>query len=186
MPTAFPAFYSVANAAAGMMSAAATVAGTGISAAGFGAAGIAKGSIAAFMQSLVGNMSAGSLFSMLQSFGAVGGFQFMILIGLCGTLLSYLLSFGITSLSTTGSLFSMLPSFGSFGAGGGYSYMTIMGYGGMFLSFLLLFLAFINYTIIDLSSTASLYSWFRSFVMDVESGLEWMLLGLGGLLLSFF
>lgn len=184
MPTAFPAFYSVANAAAGMMSAAATVAGTGISAAGFGAAGIAKGSIAAFMQSLVGNMSAGGLFAVLQSFGAVGGFQFMILIGLCGTLLSYLLLFG-TSLSTTGSLFSMLPSFGSFG-GGGYSYMTIMGYGGMFLSFLLLFLAFINYTIIDLSSTASLYSWFKSFVMDVESGLEWMLLGLGGLLLSFF
>ena len=64
--------------------------------------------------------------------------------------------------------------------------MTIMGYGGMLLSFLMMFLAFIHYTIVDLSSTGSLYSWFKSFVIDVESGLEWMLLGLGGLLLSFF
>jgi hypothetical protein len=78
----------------------------------------------------------------------------------------------------------MFPSFGSFG--GGYSFMTVMGYGGMFLSFLLLLLAFIQNTIIDLSITGSLYSWFKSFVVDVESGFEWMLLGLGGFLLSYF
>ena len=184
MPDAFPAFYSVATAATGMMSTAAAAAGTGMSAAGFGAAGIAKGSIAAFMQSLIGNVSAGGLFAVLQSFGSVGGFQFMILIGLCGTLLSYLLSPLGTSQCKMGSLFSMFPSFGSFG--GGYSCMTLMGYGGMFLSFLLTFLAFIHYTIVDLSSSKSLYSWFKSFVIDVESGFEWMLLGLGRLLLSFF
>jgi hypothetical protein len=66
MPDAFPAFYSVATVAAGMMSAAATAAGTGMSAAGFGSVGIAKGSIAAFLQSLIGNVSAGGLFAVLQ------------------------------------------------------------------------------------------------------------------------
>jgi hypothetical protein len=94
MPDAFPAFYSIAAAVAGMMSTAATAAGVGMSAAGFGAAGIVKGSVAAFMESLIGNISAGGLFAGLQSFGAVRGFEFLILIGLCGTLLSYLLSLG--------------------------------------------------------------------------------------------
>jgi hypothetical protein len=50
------------------------VAGVGLGAtvAGFGAAGIAVGSIAAGIQSSIGNVAAGSLFATMQSLGATG------------------------------------------------------------------------------------------------------------------
>ena len=39
---------------------------------GFGSAGITAGSIAAYIQSIIGNVSAGSFFALLQSTGALG------------------------------------------------------------------------------------------------------------------
>ncbi len=48
-------------------------AGAAMSAVGFTSSGIAAGSLAAGIQSAIGNVAAGSLFAMSQSFGAVGG-----------------------------------------------------------------------------------------------------------------
>jgi hypothetical protein len=61
-----------------------TIAGAGLSAtlAGFGAAGIAGGSIAALIQSGIGNVAAGSLFATMQSLGATGTFTAMTTGGL--------------------------------------------------------------------------------------------------------
>ena len=58
-----------------------------LSAAGFGITGIVGGSIAASIQSAIGNVAAGSYFAGLQSFGASGGFLTMILTGLSRFLL---------------------------------------------------------------------------------------------------
>ena len=61
-----------------------TIAGAGVSATlvGFGAAGIAAGSIAAAIQSSIGNVVAGSLFATMQSLGATGTFTAMTTGGL--------------------------------------------------------------------------------------------------------
>lgn len=67
-----------------LASAAAAATGAGMTSAGFGTAGIVSGSIAAAVQSAIGNVSAGSLFSALQSFGALGGFVGLMLTGLLG------------------------------------------------------------------------------------------------------
>jgi hypothetical protein len=48
---------------------------------GFTSSGIALGSIAAWIQSLFGNVVAGSLFASLQSLGALGVFSSMALYG---------------------------------------------------------------------------------------------------------
>jgi hypothetical protein len=58
-----------------------------LSIAGFGITGIVDGSIAASIQSALGNVGAGSLFAGLQSFGASGGFITMALTGLSRFLL---------------------------------------------------------------------------------------------------
>ena len=58
------------------------VVGSAFTIAGFGTGGIAAGSVAAGIQSSIGNVAAGSVFAWLQSIGATGGFFNMAFIGL--------------------------------------------------------------------------------------------------------
>ena len=58
--------------------------------AGFTLSGIAGGSIAAGIQSAIGNVAAGSWFASLQSFGALGGFVSMFFGGLVSLLFFFL------------------------------------------------------------------------------------------------
>lgn len=61
---------------------------------GFGSAGVAAGSVAAGVQSLIGSVSAGSLFALLQSVGATGlAMGAKAAIATVGGLLSGLFSF---------------------------------------------------------------------------------------------
>lgn len=64
-----------------------SIAGVGMSATliGFGAAGIVGGSIAAAIQSSIGNVAAGSLFATMQSLGATGTFTAMTTGGIAAT-----------------------------------------------------------------------------------------------------
>jgi hypothetical protein len=68
-----------------------TIIGGAGTAAGFGSGGIVGGSIAAAIQSTIGNISAGSMFAVLQSFGMIGGFVGLFFMGLgvlCDTLIA--------------------------------------------------------------------------------------------------
>eukprot|EP00979_Chaetoceros_neogracilis_P006529 scaffold1335_cov282-Chaetoceros_neogracile.AAC.18 len=64
--------------------------GVGMTAAGFSSTGIAAGSIAAGIQSAIGNVAAGTGFAGVQSFGALGGFVGMSLVGFGSLLFSSL------------------------------------------------------------------------------------------------
>lgn len=67
-------FFAVSAAAVALTGATMTVVG-------FGPTGIIGGSIAAATQSVIGNVTSGSLFATLQSFGMLGGFIGMCLAG---------------------------------------------------------------------------------------------------------
>ena len=58
--------------------------GIAMAAAGFGTTGIVAGSVAAGIQSTIGNVAAGSPFAAVQSFAAHSGFVGMIVTGLAG------------------------------------------------------------------------------------------------------
>lgn len=62
--------------------------GTSMSAFGFTSSGIGAGTLAAGVQSGIGNVAAGSAFATLQSFGALGGFVGMAAVGVVGLGLS--------------------------------------------------------------------------------------------------
>ena len=49
---------------------------------GFGASGVAKGTIAALIHSHIGNVTAGSLFALMQSAGAVGAISWTTFAGI--------------------------------------------------------------------------------------------------------
>ena len=70
------------SATAAMLGTAATATGTMMTAAGFTSSGVAAGSAAAAIQKAIGNVASSTLFSGLQSFGALGGFATMGIVGL--------------------------------------------------------------------------------------------------------
>ena len=69
------------NTIMGLVSGLAVATGTSMSAFGFTSSGIGAGSYAAATQAVIGNVSAGSTFATLQSFGALGGFAGMTVVG---------------------------------------------------------------------------------------------------------
>jgi hypothetical protein len=69
--TSFPALAAAATATAG----------AAMTAAGFGSSGIMAGSLAAGIHSVIGNVSAGSLFATCQSIGMSGGWLGMLVFG---------------------------------------------------------------------------------------------------------
>lgn len=68
-----------------------TLVGGTMSLFGFTSSGIAAGSMAAAVQSTIGDVASGSLFAGFQSFGAIGGYQVLLLGGTIGAVVGSLL-----------------------------------------------------------------------------------------------
>jgi hypothetical protein len=66
-----------------------TAIGAAMTYAGFGSSGIVAGSVAAGIQSAIGNVIAGSLFAIFQSIGMLGGWVGMLVMGGLLTVVSF-------------------------------------------------------------------------------------------------